>query len=73
MSTLNQDSESEIQMLKKGCEVIYSEKFTGTKFDCPKFRELLSVLETGDTLVVTKFDRFARSVKMLFKQLDCFL
>ncbi|SNT51085.1 Resolvase, N terminal domain [Bacillus sp. OK838] len=72
MSTLNQDSESEIQMLKKGCEVIYSEKFTGEKFDRPKFRELLSVLETGDTLVV-KFDRFARSVKMLFKQLDGFL
>lgn len=64
MSTLNQDLETQIQMLKKeGCEEIYSEKFTGTKFDRPKFQELLSVLETGDTLVVTKLDRFARSAE----------
>lgn len=62
VSTLNQDLESQIQMLKnEGCEKIYSEKFTGTKFDRPKFQELLSILETGDTLIVTKLDRFARS------------
>ncbi|HHT7155909.1 recombinase family protein [Bacillus cereus] len=76
VSTLNQDLESQIQMLKKeGCEEIYSEKFTGTKFDRPKFQELLSVLKSGDTLVVTKLDRFARSaenaistIKMLFEK-----
>lgn len=62
VSTLNQDLESQIQMLKnEGCEKIYSEKFTGTKFDRPKFQELLSILETGNTLIVTKLDRFARS------------
>ncbi|MDR4369612.1 recombinase family protein, partial [Bacillus cereus] len=64
----------QIQTLEKeGCKKIYSEKFTGTKFDRPKFQELLSVLEKGDSLVVTKLDRFARStehaiqtIKMLF-------
>ncbi|WP_318582174.1 recombinase family protein [Bacillus paranthracis] len=62
VSTINQDLESQIQMLEKeGCKKIYSEKFTGTKFDRPKFQELLSVLKKGDTLVVTKLDRFARS------------
>lgn len=62
VSTLHQDLESQIQILQKeGCEEIYSEKFTGTKADRPKFQELLSMLETGDTLVVTKLDRFARS------------
>ncbi len=62
VSTLNQDLESQIRMLKKeGCEKIYAEKFTGTKFERPKFQELLSVLKSGDTLVVTKLDRFARS------------
>ncbi|WP_180227212.1 recombinase family protein [Bacillus cereus] len=74
VSTLNQDLESQIQMLEKeGCKKIYSEKFTGTKFDRPKFQELLSVLKSGDSLVVTKLDRFARStehaiqtIKMLF-------
>lgn len=62
VSTLGQDLEAQIKMLKKeGCDEIYSEKFTGTKFDRPKFQELLSVLKSGDTLVVTKLDRFARS------------
>jgi DNA invertase Pin-like site-specific DNA recombinase len=62
VSTVQQDLEAQLQALKnEGCEVIYSEKFTGTKADRPKFTELLAKLEAGDTLVVTKLDRFARS------------
>ncbi|WP_077308694.1 recombinase family protein [Terribacillus halophilus] len=62
VSTVNQDLAGQIKSLEKeGCEKIYSEKFTGTKADRPQFKELLSVLESGDTLVVTKLDRFARS------------
>lgn len=45
----------------EGCEAIYQEAFTGTKADRPEFKKLLSVLKDGDTLVVTKLDRFARS------------
>lgn len=62
VSTANQDLESQIQSLEKeSCDKIFSEKYTGTKTDRPKFTELLSVLKEGDTLVVTKLDRFARS------------
>jgi DNA invertase Pin-like site-specific DNA recombinase len=62
VSTVQQDLETQLQALKnEGCDVIYSEKFTGTKADRPKFRELLDRLEAGDTLIVTKLDRFARS------------
>ena len=62
VSTVHQDLEAQIQTLEKeSCDTIYSEKFTGTKADRPKFKELLSKLESGDTLVVTKLDRFARS------------
>lgn len=62
VSTANQDLKGQITALEnEGCEKIYSEKFTGTKADRPKFKELLSILETGDTLVITKLDRFARS------------
>lgn len=62
VSTVQQDLEAQMQTLKgEGCEVIYSEKFTGTKANRPQFQELLSKLEKGDTLVVTKLDRFARS------------
>ncbi|MEK4031364.1 recombinase family protein [Pseudobacillus sp. FSL P4-0506] len=62
VSTIRQDLELQMQALEKeGCDKIFSEKFTGTKADRPQFRELLTLLEKGDTLVVTKLDRFARS------------
>ena len=44
-----------------GAEVIYSEAFTGTKKDRPELKKLLEALQAGDTLVVTKLDRVARS------------
>ncbi|GGJ64466.1 recombinase family protein [Virgibacillus salexigens] len=62
VSTTVQDLEVQIQALQaEGCEEIYKEKFTGTKTDRPEFNKVLEVLQEGDTLVVTKLDRFARS------------
>lgn len=62
VSTVNQDLEAQVQALEKeGCDVIYKEKFTGTRKDRPEFQKLLKELKEGDTLVVTKLDRFARS------------
>ena len=62
VSTIGQDLEAQIQALEKnGAETIYQEKFTGTRTDRPQLNELLSVLKEGDTLMVTKLDRFARS------------
>lgn len=74
VSTTTQDLEVQIKALQaEGCEVIYKEKFTGTKTDRPEFNKLLEALQEGDTLVITKLDRFARSavegiqtVKVLF-------
>jgi DNA invertase Pin-like site-specific DNA recombinase len=76
VSTVKQDLEAQIQALEKeACDKIYSEKFTGTKADREQFNNLLSILKEGDTLVVTKLDRFARStidaiktVKELFER-----
>ncbi|MDH6364543.1 DNA invertase Pin-like site-specific DNA recombinase [Enterococcus sp. PF1-24] len=62
VSTWGQDLESQIIALEKhGCQKIYKEKFTGTKVDRQEFQKLLKELSEGDTLVVTKLDRFARS------------
>ncbi|MFK3939775.1 recombinase family protein [Alkalihalobacillus sp. NPDC078783] len=62
VSTVSQDLEVQLKQLKEeGCENIYSEKFTGTKKDRPEFLKLLEELKEGDTMVVTKLDRFARS------------
>lgn len=46
-----------------GCseEDIVLETYTGTKMDRPKFTKLLKELKEGDTLVVCKLDRFART------------
>lgn len=62
VSTVHQDLESQLQALEnEGCDKIYSDKFTGTKTDRPEFSKLLKILKEGDTLVVTKLDRFART------------
>ena len=64
VSTVNQDLESQLQTLEnENCDKIYSEKFTGTKTERPVFTELLEMLKEGDTLVVTKLDRFARTTE----------
>ena len=41
---------------------IYTDSFTGTKMNRPQLDKLLNVLDEGDTLIVCKLDRFARSV-----------
>ncbi|GEM05969.1 resolvase [Halolactibacillus miurensis] len=46
---------------KAGAKKIYKDVYTGTSKDRPNFQELLNVLSQGDTLIVTKLDRFARS------------
>ncbi|ARK31875.1 recombinase family protein [Halalkalibacter krulwichiae] len=62
VSTAGQSLEAQVEALREqGCTVIYEEKFTGTKADRPEFQALLAKLTAGDTLVVTKLDRFARS------------
>ena len=44
-----------------GCQEIVKEAFTGKTMERPKFLSLLEQLEEGDTLVVCKLDRFART------------
>lgn len=48
-------------MQQHGAEKIVVESYTGTKMERPKFDVLLSELQSGDTLMVTKLDRFART------------
>ena len=44
-----------------GCQEIITEAFTGKTMERPQFQQLLKKLLPGDTLVVTKLDRFART------------
>jgi len=76
VSTTHQDFQGQIKALEQEhCDIIYQEKITGTTIERPKFQELLNHIQTGDTLVVTKLDRFARStqealsvIQQLFEQ-----
>ena len=49
-------------LIQNGAQKIYKDSFTGTKMDRPNLQRLLEKIEDGDTLIVTKLDRFARSV-----------
>jgi DNA invertase Pin-like site-specific DNA recombinase len=61
VSGLSQDLSIQIGTLKnEGCAEIFAEKFTGTREDRPEFQRLISKLQKGDTLVVTKLDRLGR-------------
>lgn len=54
--------EAQTQLLKDaGAKQIFYDSFTGTKVQRPEFDKLTSNLSSGDTLIVTKLDRFARS------------
>ena len=54
--------EDQVAALEKyGCQKIIKEAFTGKTMDRPKFLQLLENLHGGDTLVVCKLDRFART------------
>ncbi|TKC16693.1 recombinase family protein [Robertmurraya kyonggiensis] len=64
VSTTHQDLEVQLQQLKKeNCDQIFSEKYTGTNKKREEFQNLINLLQEGDTLVVTKLDRFARSTQ----------
>lgn len=54
--------EEQVSRLKEeGCETIVEEQYTGTTTNRPKFSKMIDELKQGDTIVVTKLDRFARS------------
>lgn len=49
--------------------VMYEEAYSGAK-ERPVFNEVLKKLENGDTLVVTKLDRFCRTTKEGLEYID---
>jgi DNA invertase Pin-like site-specific DNA recombinase len=69
VSTLDQSPELQTQKLKEaGCEKIIEERASGAKLDRPELTRVLNdILREGDTLVVWKLDRLARSLKQLIE------
>lgn len=63
--------EAQTRLLKEnGAERIYSDIFTGKIMERPQFISLMDELKEGDTLIVTKLDRFARSASEGIKTVE---
>lgn len=71
VSTLDQKPALQIDALTSaGCERIFIEKASGAQRERPELKAALSYLRAGDTLVVWKLDRLARSMRQLIETVE---
>ena len=71
VSTQDQNPDLQIDALKDiSCKKIFIEKASGASRDRPELKATLKYLREGDTLVVWKLDRLARSVKQLIETIE---
>ena len=71
VSTQDQNPELQLDALQKmGCEEIYLEKASGAQRDRPELKAALKYMRAGDTLVVWKLDRLARSIRQLIDTVE---
>ncbi|MBM7564311.1 recombinase family protein [Paenibacillus sacheonensis] len=71
VSTADQTLDLQIDALNKyGVSKIFQEKASGAKDDREELKKVLDRLDEGDTLVVYKLDRLARSTGKLIQVLD---
>jgi DNA invertase Pin-like site-specific DNA recombinase len=71
VSTDGQTLDAQHSALREaGCAKVFSEKQSGAKTDRAALARAIGALAEGDTLVVTKLDRLARSTRDLLNTLD---
>lgn len=71
VSTQDQNPALQLDALAvAGCEQVFHEKATGSTRERPELATCLRTLRKGDTLVVWKLDRLARSLKDLVAIID---
>lgn len=71
VSTQDQKQALQLDALKgAGCERIFEEKASGAQRDRPQLKAALDYMRAGDTLVVWKLDRLARSMKQLIETVE---
>jgi DNA invertase Pin-like site-specific DNA recombinase len=62
VSSTGQSLEIQLDKLRAvGCDRIFQEKLSGTTDRRPQLRECLRYLREGDTLIISRLDRLARS------------
>lgn len=68
VSTLDQNPELEVDALNEaGCKKIFTEKISGANKKRKQLQEALDYMREGDTLVIWKLSRLARSLTQIIK------
>jgi DNA invertase Pin-like site-specific DNA recombinase len=68
VTTLDQNPEMQADALTAaGCERVFTEKASGARKDRPQLKAALDYMRNGDTLVVWKLSRLARSLKQIIE------
>ena len=71
VSTQLQDTELQrVALEAAGCGKLFVEKASGAQRDRPELASALAYMREGDTLVVWKLDRLARSLKQLIETVE---
>jgi len=71
VSTQDQNPALQLDALKAaGCEKVFVEKASGAQRDRPELLAALEYVRAGDSLVVWKLDRLARSLKQLIETVE---
>ena len=71
VSTQDQKPELQLDALKAaGCKKVFVEKASGAQRERPELTAALEYMRDGDTLVVWKLDRLARSMKQLIETVE---
>ena len=68
-----QDQDTELQraaLVQAGCEKVFRETASGAQRDRPELAAVINFMRQGDTLVVWKLDRLARSLKQLIETVE---
>lgn len=71
VSTRDQNPALQLDALRAaGCDRVFEETGSGARADRPQLRAALDFMRAGDTLVVWKLDRLARSTKQLIDTVE---
>ena len=69
VSTLDQNPELQVDALNEaGCKKIFTEKISGANKKRKQLKEALGYMREGDTLVVWKLSRLARSLTQVITE-----
>ena len=62
ISSIDQNlDEQQSKLDENGCEKVFLDKHTSIAADGPRLKEVLNYVRQGDSLVITRLDRLARS------------